>query len=224
MRCFEFIFLSRKWDIDRPRIISSLESAKKDGCPMWLLLFPEGTVITQNTRSIADAFAKKSDIVFNAKHVILPRSTGLFHILRCLEEKSEYLYDFTIGYSGLKSTSIPFDEYPIDKVFFEGAGPDAIHIHVDRFKLSEIPGLSLSKYDPLEKPNSAFEEWLRARFLEKDQLLEEFFATGKFPEKAKSCKSGILQRVQVSRKTQDWITICGLVVASLTSLSWLFFY
>ena len=224
MRCFEFIFLSRKWDIDRPRIISSLERAKKDGTPMWLLVFPEGTVNTQNTRSIAEAFAKKSDIVFNTNHVILPRSTGLFHILRCLEGKSEYLYDFTIGYTGLKADSIPYDEYPIDKVFFEGAGPEAIHIHVDKYKLSDIPGLSCSQYDPLEKPSAAFEEWLRTRFLEKDQLLDQFFATGKFPQVAKSCASGLEQTLEVSRKTQDWITICGLVFASITSLTWLFFY
>ena len=220
MRCFEFIFLSRKWDIDRPRIINALEMAKKDDKPMWLLVFPEGTVLTENTKSISEAFAKRSDIAFHAKHVILPRSTGLFHILRCLEGKSEYLYDFTIGFSGLRPDSIPFVEYPLDGVFFEGAGPESVHIHVERFKLSDIPGLSRKQYDPFENPNSEFDEWLRQRYLEKNHLLERFFINGKFPDQSSGV--GLRQTLDVSYKNQDWITISGLLFANLTSFSWLF--
>ena len=216
MRCFEFIFLSRKWDIDRSRIINSLEVAKKDNKPMWLLFFPEGTVLTDNTRSITEAYAKRSNISFRANHVILPRSTGIFHILRCLE-KSEYLYDFTIGYSGLKPDSIPFNEYPIDRVFFEGKGPESIHIHVERFKLTDIPGLFTKEYDPDDKPNSEFEEWLRKRYLEKDRLLEIFLTRGEFPD-----QSGLRQILDVSYKNQDWIGIYGFIFDHLTFFSWLF--
>ena len=219
MRFFEFIFLSRKWASDRSRIVSMLERAKADCNPMWLLVFPEGTVITENTKSIANSFAKKKDIEFTAQHVILPRSTGLFHILRCLDE-AEYLYDFTIAYSGISKTAIPYDEYPIGKIFFEGNGPEAIHIHVDRFKIAHIPGVSREKYNPTEETNPLFEEWLRKRFLEKDQLMSRFYDNGCcFPD-AES--DSLKQTLEINRHSMDWISISAIIVSSMTSWSWLF--
>jgi 1-acyl-sn-glycerol-3-phosphate acyltransferase len=40
MRFFEFIFLKRKWDLDKELLISSLNTARSDGFPIWLLIFP----------------------------------------------------------------------------------------------------------------------------------------------------------------------------------------
>jgi hypothetical protein len=184
MWCFEYIFLSRKWHVDRPRIVNGLTRAKSDNNPMWLLLFPEGTVIDEQSKLSSQRYAKKAGITdFNAKYVLLPRSTGLYHTLRCLEEKTEYLYDFTISFSGLDSSTPPFDQYPIDRIFLEGAGPETVHIHVDRFKLSEIPGLCTmlgTPYQPEEATPAAFEEWMRKRFMEKDALLEKFHLNSSF--------------------------------------------
>jgi 1-acyl-sn-glycerol-3-phosphate acyltransferase len=43
MKFFEFIFLKRKLEHDKDNIINNLQTAKKRGRPMWLVLFPEGT-------------------------------------------------------------------------------------------------------------------------------------------------------------------------------------
>lgn len=43
MSCYEFVFLARKWQVDRPRIVKNLDLAQTDGNPLWLLVFPEGT-------------------------------------------------------------------------------------------------------------------------------------------------------------------------------------
>ncbi|KAJ3348944.1 hypothetical protein HDU91_006445 [Kappamyces sp. JEL0680] len=198
---FEFIFLSRKWKNDRPVIVKNLTTTVKDHSPLWLLVFPEGTVITENTRSIAQAYAKKMDITFQAKHLIMPRSTGLFHIIRCIEKRADYLYDFTIGYSGLTSDSIPYD---------------------DRFKISEIPGFETKKpYDPNEQTSPAFDQWIRQRFEEKDLLLKGFYETGHFPETDRRGE-GLKQQLHISPDMQDWVSIAALVFASITSWTWLF--
>lgn len=43
MKFFEFIFLKRRLENDKDNIIQNLETSKKRGRPMWLVLFPEGT-------------------------------------------------------------------------------------------------------------------------------------------------------------------------------------
>jgi 1-acyl-sn-glycerol-3-phosphate acyltransferase len=41
MLFFEFIFLKRKWDSDRPKISKHLQRTVTDNLPLWLLIFPE---------------------------------------------------------------------------------------------------------------------------------------------------------------------------------------
>ncbi|KAJ2993555.1 hypothetical protein HDV02_002250 [Globomyces sp. JEL0801] len=175
MKCFEFIFLARVWKKDQDRIVDNLVRAKNDKNPMWLLVFPEGTVITEGTKANSRAYAKKKDITDEPKHVLLPKSTGLYHILRALESDTEYLYDFTMGklsYSGLTKDSIPYDAYPPSLVFFKGQGPQAIHIHVDRIKIADIPGLPKQPYSKSESATEEFDVWLRKRFMVKDELMK----------------------------------------------------
>lgn len=83
MKFFEFIFLKRKLEHDKDNIINNLQTAKKRGRPMWLVLFPEGTgtpinkkyrcnydtdyllaVISDNTRQKSQEFAAKLHMVF----------------------------------------------------------------------------------------------------------------------------------------------------------------
>ena len=181
---FEFIFLARKWNIDRSRIIQSLERVKNDKSGLWLLLFPEGTIICQETMDKSIAYSKKADIPFSSKHVLLPKCTGLFHALRSLasDERAAYLYDFTIGYSNQKSDQFAYDLFSPVSVFIEKKGPSQIHMHVNRFKILSIPGIDASPYNPDEKVPAEFEQWLFKRFKEKEKMLAKFYAAGVFPD------------------------------------------
>ena len=218
MWCFEYIFLSRKWQVDRPRIVNALTRAKKDDNPMWLLLFPEGTVIDDESKLRSAKYAEKAGITdFKAKYVLMPRCTGLYHTLRCLDEKTEYLYDFTISFSGLDSSTIPFDRYPIDKVFLEGGGPQTVHIHVDRFKLSEIPGLCSmlnTPYQPDEATPVAFEVWMRKRFMEKDAMLEKFHLDSSFPDAGEGNREVLMPAIRTQKTIASAIvwTMFGLAI------------
>lgn len=109
MMFYGFIFMARKWLSDKPRLQYRLEKLKtrhtgsKSGTPqydpMWLLIFPEGTNLSINTKRRSDAYGEKQGFP-SLTHQILPRSTGLFFCLQQLRGTVDWLYDCTIAYEG----------------------------------------------------------------------------------------------------------------------------
>ena len=156
-----------------------------------------GTVNDPPGIASSKSYSKKIDLPYPYTHVLLPKSTGLFFILRHL--RLESLYDVTLAYP--HKTGNPTDDYPITKVFFEGKGPGVVDVHLRRFPISEVPGIAESwvpptgtthhgsgvrgefETDPAEKArHEAFTEWLRDRFLEKDELMTYYAKHGIFPD------------------------------------------
>lgn len=109
MMFYGFIFMARKWQSDKPRLqhrleklktrISGSKSSKSQFDAMWLLIFPEGTNLSLNTKRRSDEFGQKQGYP-PFKHMILPRSTGLFFCLQQLRGTVDYVYDSTIAYEG----------------------------------------------------------------------------------------------------------------------------
>lgn len=109
MMFYGFIFMARKWASDKPRLEHRLQklrsqhsgsqSSRSSYDPMWLLIFPEGTNLSINTKRRSDEFGAKQDIP-PFKHQILPRSTGLFFCLQQLRGTVDWVYDSTIAYEG----------------------------------------------------------------------------------------------------------------------------
>lgn len=109
MKFYGFIFMARKWQSDKPRLQHRLEKLKTqhEGSnsgtpafdPMWLLIFPEGTNLSTNTKRRSDEFGQKQGIA-SMKHAILPRSTGLFFCLQQLKGTVDWVYDCTVSYEG----------------------------------------------------------------------------------------------------------------------------
>jgi lysocardiolipin and lysophospholipid acyltransferase len=97
---YEFIFLSRKWAIDQARITGAMRTLRKRLDPMWLLIFPEGTNLGRNGRAKSASWAGKQDIP-DMRHLLIPRSTGLYHCLKELGSSVEWIYDCTIAYEGI---------------------------------------------------------------------------------------------------------------------------
>lgn len=110
MRFYGFVFMSRKWETDKPRIAHRLNKLKERHAgplsgtegfdPMWLLIFPEGTNASANTRQRSKAWADKIGVA-DMEHVLLPRSTGSFFALNELKGTVEYVYDCTMAYEGV---------------------------------------------------------------------------------------------------------------------------
>ncbi|KAI8646721.1 acyltransferase-domain-containing protein [Parasitella parasitica] len=164
MRFFDFIFLKRKLDVDKDNIISNLERSKKGNQSLWLVLFPEGTVVSPSTRKRSKEFAESNDMQDN-RYTLLPRSAGLRLCATTLADSIDYIYDFTIGYSGVEADDIPEQVYTIQSIFFFNFYPKKIHIYVRRFRVDSIPVES----------EVEFNQWNLERWKEKDELLDHFY-------------------------------------------------
>ena len=110
MMFYGFIFMARKWASDKPRLEHRLQTLKSSHAgpmsgsqkfdPMWLLLFPEGTNLSANTRKSSKAWAEKQGIP-DLQFQLLPRSTGLYFSLQQLKGTVDWVYDCTVGYEGV---------------------------------------------------------------------------------------------------------------------------
>ena len=76
MQLFNFIFLSRTWASDRVRLASNLAAlgrrAEAEDNPLCLILYPEGTLVSQQTRPISKKFADKLGVVSSFLTCICP--------------------------------------------------------------------------------------------------------------------------------------------------------
>ncbi len=179
MVLFNFIFMSRKWSVDRPRMARHFQWLKKPMAgtkeklrPMWLLLFPEGTNLSDNGRANSAKWAAKQGIP-DLQHQMIPRSTGSFFALRELRGTVEWVYDCTLAYEGIPRGKFGQDYLTLRSSYFEGRPPKSVNMYFRRFALSGIP---LEGGD-----EKKFDQWLRDRWTEKDELIEQYMSTGRFP-------------------------------------------
>ena len=110
MMNWDFVFLARNWAQDKMAIkrgvdkmkLRNGEIPKNDEAPdpMWLMVYPEGTNLSANTRKKSAAWSAKSGIP-DFEHLLLPRSTGLRYCLQELEGTVEWVYDVTVAYEGI---------------------------------------------------------------------------------------------------------------------------
>lgn len=124
MQLYNFIFLARSWASDRLYLSDRLSwlgrRAESEDTPLTFILYPEGTLISKDTRPISKKYADKLGIVRHyipsifhqqtlntvgqpdMSHTLLPRSTGLHYSLRSLAPRipSLELIDITVAYPG----------------------------------------------------------------------------------------------------------------------------
>lgn len=64
MTYFDFIFMKQKLKDDKDTILGVMNRTREyyADFPMWLLIFPEGTLNTPNNRERTRAYCKKNDI------------------------------------------------------------------------------------------------------------------------------------------------------------------
>ncbi|KAF8167908.1 acyltransferase-domain-containing protein [Crassisporium funariophilum] len=210
MQFFNFIFLARSWASDRQQLAIDLASlgreAEREGKPLCFMLYPEGTLISKDTRPRSKKFADKMGIL-DMKNVLLPRSTGLHYSLRSLAPRIPdlRLLDLTVVYPGasyLALCGIPpmhygQDYYTLRSIFFDGVAPPVIHIHLRMFDVSGgVPIGDLAETSGVKTPDprakrivevdipadekDTFDVWLRKLWQEKDESMDRFFETGVF--------------------------------------------
>ncbi|KXJ92498.1 acyltransferase-domain-containing protein [Microdochium bolleyi] len=189
-----FIFMSRKMATDRPRLAHRLgklkmEHEKPDGTkyqnPMWLLLFPEGTNLSGNGRKKSAAWAAKSGQI-DLQHLMLPRSTGMYFCLTELKGTVDYVYDCTVAYEGIPRGKYGEDFFSLSSTYFQGRPPKSVNFYWRRFAVADIP------LDTAEE----FDAWMRKVWAEKDELMEQYMASGRFPSNGAGIKGHIETEVR----------------------------
>lgn len=208
MQFFDFIFLAQSWASDRKQLASSLSAlgkeAEREDKPFAFILYPEGTLVSRDTRPISRKFADKMGIN-DMTNILLPRSTGLHYSLRSLSPRIPdlRLIDLTVVYPGIPRMGYGQSYYTLRSIFMSGVPPPAIYIHVRSFNVrTQVPIGDLSASNPallpdlsadkqtveVEIPNkekSEFDTWLRDLWQAKDDAITQFFHSNSFSPEQK---------------------------------------
>eukprot|EP00035_Acanthoeca_spectabilis_P012252 m.218372 g.218372 ORF g.218372 m.218372 type:complete len:419 (-) comp15569_c0_seq21:895-2151(-) len=156
MQMLRYIFLHRSWTRDEERMSCVMRSIQRDG-PAAVLMFPEGTDLSKDMKARSHQFAKDRDLPLY-ENVLIPRSRGFAHVFNLMMCGSEPLvvWDVTVGYTGFPPGSGEAD-------FLAGVWPTRVHYRISRWPAEQIPS-----------DDSALAGWLKERWAEKEQLLEDY--------------------------------------------------
>ncbi|HIA02529.1 MAG TPA: acyltransferase [Myxococcales bacterium] len=150
------VFLKRNWTRDRDSLERTFGKFKREQIPMWTITFAEGTRLLPHKLERSRAFAVERGLP-QLNHLLLPRTKGFVAAVQGLREHLDAVYDATIAYeNGVPSL------WQWAKGYVQKA-----HLHVRRFPMDELP-----------RDDAALNEWLYARFQEKDARLAHYYEHG----------------------------------------------
>ncbi|XP_076805637.1 acyl-CoA:lysophosphatidylglycerol acyltransferase 1-like [Clavelina lepadiformis] len=154
----------------------------------WLILFPEGGFL-RNTKPSSQRYANKQGLS-PLNNVAYPKVSGIQNAIdvigvetkdRVREKQDEsggfkWIIDLTIGYKRDSS---------LLSYFIGHNGPQTVVCYYRVYSAEDIIG----NYRNGSKParDEKISQWLNDRFVEKDQILETFYESGKFPH-AENCR------------------------------------
>ncbi|XP_056669207.1 lysocardiolipin acyltransferase 1 isoform X2 [Monodelphis domestica] len=86
MQAAAYIFIHRKWKDDKSHFENMLNYFCDIQEPLQLLIFPEGTDLTENSKAKSNEFAEKNGLE-KYEYVLHPRTTGFTFVVECLREE-----------------------------------------------------------------------------------------------------------------------------------------
>ena len=165
-----YLFLARNWEQDRMHMDRMVGHWAGEGAgtekaqQVQLLLFPEGTDLRPVSYDQSAAFVAKSAAAGGApltplQHLLQPRVTGFVHLIKLLRASGSVrrVVDLTLGSAPLPVT--------IENLA-RGAAPAQFHVHTRVWDLAALP-----------TTDEGLAAWLHERWVEKDALLEKFYAS-----------------------------------------------
>ncbi len=154
------IFLKRDWKKDKDRLYKQLSRFEAEQIPIWTLSFVEGTRIRPHKHQASIEYARSIGVE-PLKHLLLPRTKGFCLTTDALRSHLDAVYDATIAY---------IDGVPNLWQWCRGDVPK-VALFVRRYPVSDLP-----------TDDAELAEWLKARWREKDELLDHFYTHGTWPE------------------------------------------
>uniref|UniRef100_A0A0K2SVC8 Lysocardiolipin acyltransferase 1like [Bombus impatiens] n=1 Tax=Lepeophtheirus salmonis TaxID=72036 RepID=A0A0K2SVC8_LEPSM len=176
LQCTRSLYICRSWSSDEDRMNRMLDYLSDDEeHPYQLILFPEGTNLTNKTKVCSDKYAM-SNGQKPFEYLLFPRTTGFGFLANKMRERKrlDAIYDITLSYPDV----IPETERDV----IHGNLPQRVHMHVKRHPCKSIPTTLIG-----------LEKWLLELWREKEKYLEIFYTTSKTENmnKSSSFKSGI---------------------------------
>ncbi|XP_043914832.1 lysocardiolipin acyltransferase 1 [Protopterus annectens] len=162
MQVASFIFIQRRWEQDKQHFEDMLDYFCDIREPLQLLIFPEGTDLTANTKVRSDEFAEKNGLQ-KFEYVLHPRTTGFTFVVERLRQghNLDAIHDITVAYP----LNIPQTEAHL----LNGNFPKEIHFHVRRYPVSVLPAST-----------EELQTWCQQRWQEKEEQLRCFYEGEKY--------------------------------------------
>ena len=158
-------FIKRDWAADKDYIKKVFRRILQGRVPLWLVTFAEGTRFNLDKLKQSRDYAEKTGL-FVPRHVLIPRTKGFVATVQELGQHLDAVYDVTIGYVGGVPTIWQWIKGYVREV----------NLHVRRYPIESLPS-----------GETELSSWLMERFRQKDELLEVYYAEGRWgsilPEK-----------------------------------------
>ncbi|XP_068240667.1 lysocardiolipin acyltransferase 1-like [Palaemon carinicauda] len=162
MSCY--LYIHRRWEEDQRLMSNILDYYRDINHTFQILLFPEGTNLTKETKKKSDEFAVKAGLPF-LTNVLHPRTTGFTYLVNKMRNGNQLdaVYDITVAYPH----TLPLTELDV----LRGKMPEEVHFHIKRHPVSSLPAT-----------DEGLKTWLAGVWSEKDELLQTTLSQGHFPE------------------------------------------
>ncbi|XP_024881027.1 lysocardiolipin acyltransferase 1-like [Temnothorax curvispinosus] len=153
-----FLYITRRWEEDRGRLSRTLDYLIALDSRTQLLIFPEGTDLTETSRERSDKYALQHNLP-RYTYTLHPKTTGFAYLVQHLQRASylDAVYDLTIAYPDY----IPQSEVDL----IRGKFPREVHFHIRRISSADIPA----------HDDSTLRRWLEDRWSDKEAILKGFY-------------------------------------------------
>lgn len=182
MQAAAFIFIHRKWKDDKSHLEDMIDYFCDIHEPLQLLIFPEGTDLTEKSKARSNDFAEKNSLK-KYEYVLHPRTTGFTFVVDRLRQAQslDAVHDITVAY--------PHNIPQTERHLLRGDFPREIHFHVRRYPSEALP-----------QGKEALRLWCQQRWEEKEAQLRAFYqGDGHFrvsgPSSVPPCKSELRVRL-----------------------------
>lgn len=103
------------------------------------------------------------------------------------------------------------DYFSLSSTYFEGQAPKSVNFHWRRFRVADIP---------LESAE-VFDKWLRARWDEKDAIMDQYLSTGRLPPSPSTKEVEQPEYIETEVRTQfPWEILRVFTVPGTLWLLW----
>lgn len=190
MESSRYLFLNRSWQKDEPYVREMVNFEMRTSAVHTFIIFPEGTDLSPSNIAKSQEYALVTGLpVFN--NVLNPRTTGLVALKNMIgSERIESILDLTLAY-----TLYSPGERPEEMSLINGRPPRKVHLLVREWPMRPTPNQVMqtdtvtinelnknmmtitNNSDDAITPSDdvGLSAWVVARFIEKEQLLGQFY-------------------------------------------------